>query len=343
MIDALRHALTAAGRPEADAAIEPLADRGLAHWHLRLVGSGMLLRVPKQSQMGLAPGAHLAYEACCFQRAAPCGHSPRLAAVLPPGAGLPRGALLVDEVIGRPLQLPADLPALVTALAALHALPLPAVARRSPLLDPVDLLAALQAEIMIQAQHLPAARLQPSAARVIGHELHRLQQLLLLPQRPARHMIAFDAHPGNFLVDAQDRAWLVDLEKARYGAAALDLAHATLYTSTTWDLASQAVLDDSQVLAAARQWLTTMTPEEQAWVAPLRRAMGLWSLTWCAKWRVQSAAPGGSGKGGENWSTELSDAVLVDHVRGRVDHYLSPMVVRQLFDQCNALADSLRA
>ena len=35
---------------------------------------------------------------------------------------------------------------------------------------------------------------------------------------------------------------LVDIEKARYSHPPLDLAHATLYTSTTWDVDSRAEL-----------------------------------------------------------------------------------------------------
>ena len=80
--------------------------------------------MPKQSQVGLLPDAHLAYEAACFERAQAGGRSPRLHGTLPPSPALPHGALLVDEIVGRPARLPADLPALVEALAALHRLPL---------------------------------------------------------------------------------------------------------------------------------------------------------------------------------------------------------------------------
>jgi hypothetical protein len=61
--------------------------------------------------------------------------------------------------------------------------------------------------------------------------------------------------------------------------------------------------------------------DERAWIAPLRHAMALWSITWCAKWRALSAAPPQSG--GEDWSAALSAQALVAHVRERVEHYLS--------------------
>lgn len=346
MINALRQALALAGLPGASGPIEPLPDTGLAHLHLRLVGTGRLARLPKHSQVGLDASAHLAYEAACFERAAPSGHVPDLHAVLPPSPGLPRGALLVDEVQGQPLRLDEDLQGLVAALGAIHALPLPA--GRPPLFDPVDVLAALAAEIDRQGLNLPLAGLAPATALRIDTERERLACLLRQPARPPRHLIAFDTHPGNFLRRADGRVMLLDLEKARYGAAALDLAHATLYTSTTWNQHNPAVLSDAQVLHAATGWLRCLAsagidPEpERCWIAPLRRAMWLWSITWCALWRVQSARPSGNARGGPDWSADLSADALVAHVRGRVDHYLAPDTVHFVCDQADRLALALQ-
>lgn len=341
---ALRQALRRAARPEADAAFEPLPDTGLAHLHLRLAGAGLLLRCPKQSQMNLDASSHLRYEAACFERAAPSGHTPRLHAVLPPAPDLPRGALLVDAVEGRPVQLPRDLAALSTTLAALHRLPLPARSQRAPLLAPAHPVQALAAEIETQAALLPQAGLDPRVRHILEGERERLQRLAAGAAAPPVSLISFDAHPGNYVVRSDGRAVLVDLEKARYGPPPLDLAHATLYTSTTWDVASHAVLDDVEVLDFHRSWLAQMPDgdAQRPWIAPLRRAMWLWSLTWCAKWRVQAAqAPGPSGDG-EDWSAALSEQALVDHVRERVDHYLDPDVVASVQAGIERLAEALR-
>lgn len=337
---ALRASLRAAESPWARLPLQTLSDTGLAHWHVRLVGSGLVARMPKQSQVGLPVAEHLAYEAACFERAAPSGHTPRLHAVLPPVPELPRGALLVDEVVGRPARLPADLGAIARALAALHRLPLPA--RAAPLLAPIDPLAALFDEIQRQAAYLPAARLQLTTQRTIQNELRQLQLLGELPERPRRRLISFDGHPGNYLVAADGRAWLVDLEKARYGPAALDLAHATLYTSTTWDTKSHAVLTPQALLAFHHSWAEAVGPvlAEPRWIVPLRRAMWLWSITWCAKWRVLSEQPP-AGSGGEDWSAALSDPPLVQHVRQRVDHYLSPEIVERVCSEADQLALAL--
>ncbi len=345
----LTAALRDSASPWAGAALVRLPDKGLAHDHVRITGSGLLARIPKQSQMRLTPADNLAYQAACFERAAAGGHAPRLHGVLAPCANLPRGALLVQEVQGRTAALPGDLAAIVQALAALHALPLPAPAARRPLLDDEDALAALYEELAQQAQYLAAAGVAPAVARAVTQELQQLNALCRADARPPRHLIAFDGHPGNFIVQhhgaAVGHAVLVDLEKCRYSYPALDIAHATLYTSTTWDLDSCAELTPAQVQGAYATWAAAVGPRvaapAQAWHVPLRRAMWLWSLTWCAKWRVLSTAVAPADADGEDWSAGQSDAALVAHVRGRVDHYLQPDVVARMRDEFDALQGAL--
>ena len=346
VIPRLRQALQAAGHPGATAALERLPDKGLAHDHVRLAGSGVLARMPKQSQMGWTAADNLAYQRACFERAAVGGHAPFCHGALPPSAPLPRGALLVQEIEGRTARLPADLGAVARALAALHALPVPEPTQRAPLLDPPDPLHALCEEIATQAGHLEAACLAAPVARNIEVQWQRLQALRAEPGRPGVHLIAFDAHPGNFIVQPDGRAVLVDLEKCRYGYPGLDLAHATLYTSTTWDVDSHAVLTPGQVVAFYREWAQAVGPvatRAQAWHLPLRRAMWLWSVTWCAKWRVTSGARASAVPDGEDWSSEHSEAALVAHVRERVDHYLSEAVVSTVVDEFTRLERELSA
>ncbi|MEM9782189.1 MAG: aminoglycoside phosphotransferase family protein [Pseudomonadota bacterium] len=352
MIDGLKAALTAAG---IDAVPEPMADTGLAHLHFRLPGTGLIARCPKQSQMRLGAAENLAYQAACYRRASASRHAPTLERVLEPSDALPRGALLVEEIIGRTARLPEDLAALTDALAAIHRLALPAPAERAPLLAPDDPLADLLAEIGAQAAYLDAAAVAPATRRVLEEGVAALRALAAGTDRPPKRLISFDAHPGNFLLDAAGRAVLVDLEKGRYSAPQLDLAHATLYTSTTWDVASYAVLSTEQVIAAYRRWLDAVAGEDWAgenrqggageaarrWAVPMRRAMWLWSMTWCAKWRVLSVREATAGGAGEDWSAERSEDALVAHVRGRVDHYLDPETATRIATEFDALAAAL--
>ncbi len=321
--------------PFAGAVLEPLRDKGLAHDHIRIGATGLLARIPKQSQMDLPAAENLAYQEACFRRAGAGGHTPAMHSVLPPQPGLPQGALLVEEIHGRPATLPQDLPAIARALASLHALPPPTAT--APLLAPADPLAAMRDEVAAQGAYLAEARLAPAARALVERELAAFAALCAAPARPAACLISFDAHPGNFLIRPNGEAVLVDLEKGRYGAASLDLAHATNYTSTTWDLDSHAILTVEQIATFYAAWEEVPgIPPAANWHLPLRRAMWLWAFTWCAKWRVLSAAPrraGQAGEGGEDWSAEASDAALIDHVRERVDHYLTPAIVTRCMDE----------
>ncbi|MFM2421897.1 MAG: hypothetical protein RL291_427 [Pseudomonadota bacterium] len=311
--------------------LEPLADTGLAHWHVRLAGTRLLARIPKQSQMQLPAADNLAYQRACFERASFGGHAPRLHHVLSPSAHLDRGALIVDEIVGRAARLPADLPAIIKALASIHALPTPRSS--APLRNAHDPLADLLAEVREQGQHLAAARLDSVVRETIDAGIAQLSALVAKPARPPKCLIAFDAHPGNFIVEPGGRAVLVDLEKARYAYPSLDLAHATLYTSTTWDVASSAVLSTAEIADAYCAWATAFGPSATAhtsWHVPLRRAMWLWSITWCAKWRALSGSSAKATADGEDWSRDKSSTTLIDHVRDRVDHYLSPEIVKHI-------------
>ncbi|UEM02687.1 aminoglycoside phosphotransferase family protein [Skermanella rosea] len=336
--------------------LTPLPTTGLAHDHVRVAGHGVLLRVPRQSQLGLSAASNLTYQAACFERAGAGGHVPGLHAVMLPEATVPMGALVVDEIVGRPPVLPADLPAIVRALASIHGLPVPPPPARRPLRDQDDPVGATLREVTAQARHLDAAGLHPEARAAVAEELAWAESFARRSGRPPVTLISFDAHPGNFLIagsgPAPGTAVLVDLEKARYGAAGFDLAHATLYTSTTWDVSCHAVLGTADIAAAYGLWLDAveapLADSCRPWLLPLRRVMWLWSVTWCAKWRVESRAAAKAGKdraeSAEDWSADLSDAALVDHVAGRVADYLDPVTiaaVRSEWLTANPLTDLL--
>ena len=315
--------------------LTPIPTTGLAHDHVRLNGHKLLARVPKQSQLALDPVENLTYQAACFTRAAVSGHTPRLHAVLPPSTDLPMGALIVDEIDGTVLPLPESIDALALALAAIHTLPIPDHNDRPPLKNPLNALADTFTEVMAQSAFIAAAGLDDEAEAQIREELVAAGMLLARTDRPPVSLIAFDAHPGNFLLAADGRAILVDLEKARYGVPAFDLAHATLYTSTTWDIATYAELTADQIAGFYATWLAAvpvpLAESVAPWLLDLRRMMWLWSVTWCAKWRVKSQESSltgdRAGRSTEDWSTELSDPGLVAHVAGRVNHYLDPATI----------------
>lgn len=322
--------------------LSPMADTGLAHDHVwvhRSDGDDWVARLPKQSQMNLPPQENLAYQAACYQRASPGGHMPRFYGTLPPSDTLPRGGLLVEAIRGRLAQLPDDLPAIADALASLHRQPLPSLAARKPLLAPDDPWQAMVTEVRQQANWLSDAQLSSKVTQRIQQELDMLSPRL---RDATPTLISFDTHPGNFLIRDDGRAVLVDLEKCRYGLPGIDLAHTSLYTSTTWDINSQAVLSLGEVITFYRRWQTAMdeTPSAETLVA-CRRATWLWSLTWCTKWRAQHLNAKDAQQRGEDWSAELTDAAVIEHVRDRVEHYLSLPIIDHVHSELQCLQASL--
>ena len=344
LLGSLRQALMQqwqSGGAWAHISLEPLPSKGLAHEHVRLIGTGWLARIPIQSQMQWSASDNLIYQKTCFDRASIAGHAPTCVHVLQPSAELPRGALIVKEIDGRSAHLLQDLHLIARSMAALHRLPLPQAHQCAPLIHADDPLQAMFDEISVQARYLPQAALAPTVASHVHRELSHFQALCQSSKRPMRRLIAFDGHPGNFVItkrsDGHETAYLVDLEKCRYSYPGFDLAHATLYTSTTWDVDSSTILQPSEVLQTYRHWAShvdeALALDAQRWHLPLRRAMWLWSVTWCAKWRVTSPAQAAHAADGEDWSAQNIDASLAAHVRERVDHYLSEAGVSWVLDE----------
>ena len=65
-------------------ALEPMPEKGLAHDHIVIKGTGALLRVPRQSQFGLPARENLEYQLAGFARGAAGGHAPRLHGAIEP-------------------------------------------------------------------------------------------------------------------------------------------------------------------------------------------------------------------------------------------------------------------
>lgn len=321
-----------------------LPTTGLAHDHIRISNSDMVLRVPRQSQLSLDANSNLLYQRACFERAAPSGHTPRFHAALEPRPEIPMGALLVEFIHGSPISLPGELPNAAKSLAAIHALPLPDPQHRLPLKSPADPINDTLNEVITQSQFLysDTSRINADSVAQIEEEIAWATSFAASAEMPPVTLISFDAHPGNFIQEPETkpspRAVLVDLEKARYGVPGFDLAHASLYTSTTWDIATYAELSPEDVCRFYDIWLKTaperLATETRHWLMPCRRIMWLWSITWCAKWAVESGRAHLGSKHNaastEDWSTDNTDRKLVDHVGDRVSTYLNPSIINHV-------------
>jgi aminoglycoside phosphotransferase (APT) family kinase protein len=324
MLDAATLASLLGGLPgwrglSADA-LEKLPEKGLAHAHWRIAGKGVLVRVPRAPDRDQA----LLRQATCFRRLEPCGRAPRLHATIEPCVELPGGALIVDEIGGRPPHWPAELSLVAETLAAIHALPLPPPAQRPPLSDPADPFVATLQGIERNRTFLEQAGADADAVRQIDEELAWARGFAAGASRadaPKSFVIA-DAHPGNFLITPAGQAMFVDLEKGGYGAPAIDVAHATLRPSTQWDPDCGTVLTRDEIgrfmrayfMAAGLAFKQALRPT----LMPMRRLTWLRTTLAFARFKVERTAAALSGTAAahaEKVIAENLSAATIEHTR----------------------------
>lgn len=314
-----------AGHPElakvATAPLQLLPRKGVAHDHVRLGSFGLVARLPRWSQLGLNPADHLALQAEAFRRAAPSGHTPALHAVLPPDDhALPMGGLVVDEVVGVTPRLPRDMAAIARTLASIHTLPVPDTPDRAPLPSPEDAAIATLRHVESQAFRFHEANLPASALDQLEEELSAARSFQVDSPAPLT-LVGSDTHPGNYLIDGDGQAWFTDLEKAQYGNPAIDLAHASLYTSTRWEPEVATALSTDQITNFIAAWEAavpaSLAAATRPWLRPMRRLTWLRTMTWMARWAVD----------GRRLAPDMPDQVA-SHMDAHVADVFQPETIR---------------
>ena len=326
MIENLRKYLE--GSAYAHYPVENLTEAGLAHWHFRLVGSDKIVRIPKQSQMNLAPLENLRYQKTCYQAMLPSGNTPRCYKLISPNRYLTNGALVVEEIKGDEVNLKKDFLKIAKALTNIHALP---TNKKTIIWKPDQPIKAMLKEVADQMVYLEQSPQSKKVSHLILSEFNEVKRKIksLNFEKVPLALISFDCHPGNFIINEEGKAILVDLEKCRYSYPGFDLAHASLYTSTTWGKTKQELpqnlLNSKEVITFYQKWLRGMPLDHALKTLPslliLRTLMWLWSITWCGKWLVESKLKKNSSKK-QNWSSELSSDALIEKVRFNVEDCL---------------------
>ena len=312
----------------AAADLVPLPMKGVAHDHLALAGRDLVVRVPRLSQWSMPAEAALAYQAEGFRRVAPSGVTPDLHAVLPPVDLLPRGALVVDFVEGRAPRLPDELPALARTLAAIHRVPTIPPRRRPPLADHAPNPIAATVSLLDNHARFLDEGVAPAIAAMLRDDLawaHGLaREAEAAPVSAPITLVTTDTHPGNFLVGSDGVARFVDLEKVLYGLPAIDLAHATLYTSTQWDREVMATLDEGDLQRFHGAYAAAVGPAAWArlepWIVPARRLTWLRTTLWAVRWRALAASD-------PDWSSDRIDPSLIAHIQSRVADFTAPETI----------------
>jgi aminoglycoside phosphotransferase (APT) family kinase protein len=312
---------------------EALPATGTAHGHVRLK-DGRLARIAYAYENDPTAAVRLHLQAEAFRHLAPAGRTPRLHEVVEPRPGLPGGALIVDFIEGRAPRLPDELDAMAETLARLHSLPLPQSGSPIPRQDN-PFRATLDVVEQGAQRFLDKAVADPGALAEIFDELELLRGMAnTLAHRPQPLSIALaDTHPGNFIVDHDGVAWFVDLEKVHVGSPAIDLAHATLPTSTLWHPDVGKVLSLGEVESLYESYLTKIGNERAAelcpWLQPMRRLTWLRTTMFMARWKVQTEAPRDPSDPSQ-WSDAGLEPAMKVHLRARIGQCFDRGSIRAL-------------
>jgi aminoglycoside phosphotransferase (APT) family kinase protein len=255
--------------------LHPLPATGTAHGHVRLPGN-LLARISHARDGDPSAAGRLEAQAAAFRYLTSAARTPRLHHVIAPRAGLPGGVLIVDFIEGRAPRLPDELPDMADALARSHSLSLPPAdspipRQKNPFLETLEGIEQSAVRFLDKAVPDLDARAEIADER---RALRGLAPALAKREQPLSVALA-DTHPGNFIVDRAGIAWFVDLEKVHVGSPAIDLAHATLATSTLWHPAVGKVLSRDEVRLLrpiSRESRTDPTQWSDAGLEPAMRA-----------------------------------------------------------------------
>ena len=142
-----------------------------------------------------------------------------------------------------------------------------------------------------------------------------------------------DTHPGNFIVDRAGLAWFVDLEKVHVGSPAIDLAHATLPTSTLWHPDVGALLSRDDVQTFQENYLARLAKKQtgalRPWIVPMRRLTWLRTTLFMARWRVETRSPRDPANTTQ-WSDLGLDPKMKRHIDARIDECFAREMIRSI-------------
>jgi hypothetical protein len=319
--------------------LKSLSSKGTAHGHVSILppveGRNLVVRIAYAFPNDPTAAARLETQAEAFRRCAPSSATPRLFATVPPSTAMPGGLLIVDRIDGRVPQLPQELALMARSLAAIHSLPVPAPDRAAPIPFPADAVVALLQTIETNAVFFDKMKMDDAARSAVREELTFARDYASSTTRgaPEPVLALADTHPGNFLVDAEGKAWFVDLEKVHYGCAAIDLAHATLETSTRWDRDIDLALSPHAIAQFYRAYLGRIGAARAAglhpFLLPLRRMTWLRTMAFMARWSVQTD-PAYDGKEPDRWSDLGLSSEMKAHSRATIAELYRPTTVERI-------------
>ena len=126
---------------------------------------------------------------------------------------------------------------------------------------------------------------------------------------------------------------LIRAVETALGSPAIDLAHATLPTSTLWHPDVAAILTRAQTEAFHDAYLRLVGEEKaealRPWLLPMRRLTWLRTTLFMARWRVETRSVRDP-KNTSQWSDAGLDPKMKRHIDGTVDRCFSPDFIREV-------------
>jgi aminoglycoside phosphotransferase (APT) family kinase protein len=219
-------------------------------------------------------------------------------------------------------------------LALIHALPLPPTnspipRQNNPFLETLE-------GIELNAMRFLDKAVPDQGSRAeIAEELRMMRGMALAFGRQTQPLTVAlaDTHPGNFIVDRAGLAWFVDLEKVHVGSPAIDLAHATLPTSTLWHPDVGSLLSRDDVQAFQENYLARLAKKQagalRPWIAPMRRLTWLRTTLFMARWRVETRSSRDPANTTQ-WSDAGLDPKMKRHIDARIDQCFMRETIRSI-------------
>lgn len=307
--------------------LQVMNSRGLAHDHVRIAGTDWMLRIPRGNQLGMDDVDYLEAQQKIYDAMAVSGVTPRALGIVAPDENLPHGAIVVQYIEGCHIRRINDMKAVAKSLGRLHKTTSGTQGRNDlPVADaPLASQTFLLREIFKDSFNSAAAgkdvRSILRAER--DHVLGRVDDMG--KEDLALSIIGGDSHPGNYLIDKDGKAWLVDLEFAQYDVPLVDLADAALPITAKLDPGIHITPDFNSRRTFYHGWSMIVGKDIaeplRAHVGTAERAVRLRTLAWLMNWETR-------GRYEQNDNIDSKTCKNWDDMAG---HYLKPDTLSHMF------------
>ena len=251
----------------------------------------LVLRIPMGSQMHLSNQVRYEFEA--LKLLEPTGRTPKPLYIDDTQTAIPYGFLVMNFIPGRALRYESDLAEAAKCLADIHNLEIPP---ENHLVMPKNPLTAILEECHDMAAHYLSSDLAaPETKRLISSLLSSGRKIVdRAKDGGIRCLVNTELNSGNFLVNDNDKTYLVDWEKPIYACPGQDLGHFLAPTTTLWK--TDTILSESEIQGFLKLYCdgsSRYSDPDVLWegTLPFLTMNCLRGVTWCAMAWVEYQSP----------------------------------------------------